>query len=156
VRSALFTRRIQRPNPRYQRRLFGCSGHAHTTRRCAGWYVVYLTRITRDAHALLAWSGLDTLILTAGVSALQPLMSVAGIDMSAPGPRSQANAEGIQHAVKAANAAVNGNFIGPYVVAITFVRRLIIGVEDTLIDPLIRSPSLQVLPHHRLSCCFPA
>ncbi|KIJ14849.1 hypothetical protein PAXINDRAFT_115601 [Paxillus involutus ATCC 200175] len=68
-----------------------------------------------------AWSGLDTLILTAGVSALQPLMSVAGIDMSAPGPRSQANAEGIQHAVKAANAAVNGNFIGPYVVAITFI-----------------------------------
>ncbi|KIK95992.1 hypothetical protein PAXRUDRAFT_826463 [Paxillus rubicundulus Ve08.2h10] len=69
-----------------------------------------------------AWSGLDTVILTAGVSALQPLMSVAGIDMSAPGPvGSQANADGIQHAVKAATAAVNGNFIGPYVVAITFI-----------------------------------
>lgn len=71
----------------------------------------------------VVWRGLDTLILTAGVSALQPLMSVAGVDMSAPDiVGSQASPEGIQHAVNAATAAVNGNFIGPYIAAITFVR----------------------------------
>lgn len=71
----------------------------------------------------IAWHGLDTLILTAGVSALQPLMSVAGVDMSAPDiVGSQASPEGIQHAVSAATAAVNGNFIGPYIAAISFVR----------------------------------
>ncbi|KAF9221279.1 NAD(P)-binding protein [Gyrodon lividus] len=72
-----------------------------------------------------AWNGLDTLIFTAGVSALQPLMSVAGVDMLTPGViGSQANAEGIQHAVNAATAAVSGNFIGPYVAAITFIPLL--------------------------------
>ncbi|KAN0101160.1 hypothetical protein V8E55_001144 [Tylopilus felleus] len=72
-----------------------------------------------------AWRGLDTLILTAGVSALQPLMSVAGVDMSAPDiVGSQASPEGIQHAVNAATAAVDGNFIGPYITAVTFVPLL--------------------------------
>ena len=71
----------------------------------------------------IVWHGLDTLILTAGVSALQPLMSVAGVDMSAPDIfGSQARPEGVQHAVNAATAAVNGNFIGPYIAAIAFVR----------------------------------
>ena len=71
----------------------------------------------------IAWRGLDTLIVTAGVSALQPLMSVAGVDMSAPDiVGSQASPEGIQHAVNAAMAAVHSNFIGPYIAAIAFVR----------------------------------
>ena len=69
-----------------------------------------------------AWCGLDTLIVTAGVSALQPLMAVAGVEMSTPDiVGSQASPEGVQHAVNAANAAVKGNFIGPYVAAVTFV-----------------------------------
>ncbi|KAF9235848.1 hypothetical protein BU15DRAFT_50848 [Melanogaster broomeanus] len=72
-----------------------------------------------------AWNGLDTLLLTAGVSALQPLMSVAGVDMSASDVVApQASTEGIQHAVNAATAAVSGNFIGPYVVAVTFIPLL--------------------------------
>ncbi|KAG9310401.1 hypothetical protein JVU11DRAFT_9539 [Chiua virens] len=72
-----------------------------------------------------AWHGLDTLILTAGVSALQPLMSVAGVDMFAPDVfGSQASPEGIRHAVDAARAAVNGNFVGPYVAAVTFIPLL--------------------------------
>ena len=72
---------------------------------------------------LIAWSGLDTLIFTAGVSALQPLMSVAGVDMSSSEiTGSQASPEGVQHAVNAAKAAVDGNFIGPFITAVTFVR----------------------------------
>lgn len=76
------------------------------------------------AHVcFIAWHGVDTLILTAGVSALQPLMSVAGVDMSASDiAGSQASPEGIQHAVDTATAAVHGNFIGPYVAATSFVR----------------------------------
>lgn len=71
----------------------------------------------------IVWHGVDTLILTAGVSSLRPLLSVAGVDMSAPNVTgSQASPEGIQHALNVATAAVNGNFIGPYIVAITFVR----------------------------------
>jgi len=50
-------------------------------------------------------------------------MSVAGVDMSVPDiVGSQASPEGIQHAVSAATAAMNGNFIGPYIAAIAFVR----------------------------------
>ncbi|KAL4069152.1 hypothetical protein V8B97DRAFT_1963722 [Scleroderma yunnanense] len=72
-----------------------------------------------------SWSGLDTLIVTAGVSALQPLMTVAGVEMSTPDiVGSQASPEGIQHAVNAATAAVNGNYIGPYIAAVTFIPLL--------------------------------
>ncbi|KAG6333308.1 hypothetical protein ID866_5785 [Astraeus odoratus] len=72
-----------------------------------------------------SWAGVDTLITTAGVSALQPLMAVAGVEMSTPDiVGSQASPEGIQHAVDAATAAVNGNFVGPYVAAVTFIPLL--------------------------------
>ncbi|KAI5989468.1 hypothetical protein EDC04DRAFT_2588347 [Pisolithus marmoratus] len=72
-----------------------------------------------------AWSGLDTLVITAGVSALQPLMSVAGVKMSTPDiVGSQASPEGIQHAVDAAQAAVNGNYLGPLITAVTFIPLL--------------------------------
>ena len=82
-----------------------------------------MARHVRCLSLSIAWRGLDTVILTAGVSTLQPLMSVAGVDMSAPDiVGSQASPEGVQHAVNAATAAVNGNFIGPYITAITFVR----------------------------------
>lgn len=94
--------------------------------------------------------GFDTLILTAGVSALQPLMSVAGVDMSAPDiVGSQASPEGIQHAVNAATAAVNGNFIGPYIAAITFVRTPYILLRNTLTRHLRRSPNSRILHHLR-------
>ncbi|KIJ58934.1 hypothetical protein HYDPIDRAFT_44260 [Hydnomerulius pinastri MD-312] len=84
-----------------------------------------------------AWNGLDTLVVTAGVSALQPLMTVAGVEMS---PKdtvgSQATPEGIQHAVNAATAALNGNFLGPYIAAITFVP---------LLSYTSQSPSIMLL-----------
>ncbi|KAH7884080.1 hypothetical protein F5I97DRAFT_1898124 [Phlebopus sp. FC_14] len=72
-----------------------------------------------------AWNGLDTLVVTAGVSALQPLMAVAGVDMSVVDIfGTQASPEGVQHAVNAATAAVSGNFLGPYIAAITFIPLL--------------------------------
>ena len=69
------------------------------------------------------WDGIDTLIITAGVSALQPLMTVAGVTASKDGlSPPHATAEAINHAVDVAKAALGGNFFGPYVAAITFVR----------------------------------
>ncbi|KAG6373195.1 hypothetical protein JVT61DRAFT_6815 [Boletus reticuloceps] len=92
-----------------------------------------------------AWHGLDTLILTAGVSALQPLMSVAGVDMSSLDIiGSQASPEGIQHAVNAATAAVNGNFTGPYIAAITFIPLL--SYTSTSPSVLLLSSVAAVIP----------
>lgn len=69
------------------------------------------------------WDGIDTLIITAGVSALQPLMKVAGVTATKDGlSPPHATAEAINHAVGVAKAALDGNFFGPYIAAITFVR----------------------------------
>ncbi|KAG1865642.1 hypothetical protein C8R48DRAFT_772638 [Suillus tomentosus] len=71
------------------------------------------------------WDGIDTLIITAGVSALQPLMTVAGVTSSKDGlSPPHATAEAIHHAVSVAKAATNGNFFGPYIAAITFIPLL--------------------------------
>lgn len=66
----------------------------------------------------VAWNGLDTLAVVAGVSALQPLMVLAGVNDAA----SSASAAGIQHTVDVAAAATAGNYTGPMVAAVTFVR----------------------------------
>lgn len=66
---------------------------------------------------MLAWNGLDTLAVVAGVSALQPLMVLAGVE-DATGSSSAA---GIQHTVDIAAAATRGNCTGPMVAAVTFV-----------------------------------
>ncbi|KAI6022474.1 hypothetical protein BKA83DRAFT_4279207 [Pisolithus microcarpus] len=72
-----------------------------------------------------AWGGLDTLIIAAGVSSLQPLMCVAGVEMSTPDiVGAQASPEGIHHAVDAAQAAINGNYLGPLVASVTFIPLL--------------------------------
>jgi len=74
-------------------------------------------------HHDVEWDGIDTLIIAAGVSALQPLMTVAGVTMSKDGPSpAHAPADAINHAVGVAKAALDGNFFGPYISAITFVR----------------------------------
>ena len=72
---------------------------------------------------IIAWDGLDTLIVTAGVSALQPLMAVAGVETEGPDSTlGQASAEGIQYTVDVATKATAGNYFGPLVAAVTFVR----------------------------------
>ncbi|KZP22074.1 NAD(P)-binding protein [Athelia psychrophila] len=67
-----------------------------------------------------AWDGLDTLAVVAGVSALQPLMVLAGVE----NPTSSASAVGIQHMVDVAAAATAGNYTGPMVAAGTFIPML--------------------------------
>ena len=71
------------------------------------------------------WRGVDTVIIVAGVSALQTLMVTAGVDMPAKGhPWMQASRDGVQRSVDIAAAATKGNYFGPLVAAITFVRVL--------------------------------
>jgi hypothetical protein len=71
----------------------------------------------------IEWSGVDTLIVAAGVSALQPLMSVAGVEVHGKEfTPTQPTKDGIKKAVEITAAATRGNYVGPLVAAITFVR----------------------------------
>ncbi|OJA19699.1 hypothetical protein AZE42_08388 [Rhizopogon vesiculosus] len=71
------------------------------------------------------WDGIDTVIITAGVSTLQPLMSVAGVTPSKDSPSlPHATADAINYAVGVAKAALDGNFFGPYIAAIAFIPLL--------------------------------
>ncbi|KAG8736745.1 hypothetical protein FRC12_017470 [Ceratobasidium sp. 428] len=58
-----------------------------------------------------AWGGLDTLIVAAGVSALQPLMNIV-------------KQGGVGHTKTVALKALEGNYIGPLVSAVTFIPLL--------------------------------
>ena len=94
----------------------------------------YNVTVTEAEH--VEWNGIDTLIITAGVSALQPLMTVAGVAASNDGASPlHATVEGINHAVGVAKAALDGNFFGPYIAAITFVRFYILGARSLLRNP---------------------
>jgi hypothetical protein len=72
------------------------------------------------------WRGLDTMLVIAGVSALQPLMSIAGVERV--GAKAfvppQAGTEDIIRVVEVALKATAGNFIGPLIAAVTMVSRL--------------------------------
>lgn len=72
---------------------------------------------------MTAWDGLDTLAVVAGVSALQPLMVLTGVEDAT----SSASAVGIQHMVDIAAAATAGNYTGPMVATGTFVRLCLLG-----------------------------
>lgn len=69
----------------------------------------------------LAWGGLDTLVVAAGVSALQPLLTVAGSEAVKGTALADTTKEGIQRAVDVSLAAIRGNYTGPLVAAVTFV-----------------------------------
>ncbi|KAH0589885.1 hypothetical protein H2248_000075 [Termitomyces sp. 'cryptogamus'] len=105
------------------------------------------------------WQGVDTLIVAAGVSALQPLMAIAGIEADPSGTSftpSQASIDGIKRAAEISVAATRGNYTGPLIAAVTFVR----SATTPLIDPKCiivthRSPSLYPLPHPRQSFLSP-
>ncbi|KAA1475372.1 NAD-P-binding protein [Dentipellis sp. KUC8613] len=66
-----------------------------------------------------AWGGLDTLIVSAGVSALQPVMALTDVS-DATGPSST----GIQKAADIATSAMRANYIGPLVSAVTMIPLL--------------------------------
>ncbi|KAF8055616.1 hypothetical protein FPV67DRAFT_1596678 [Lyophyllum atratum] len=73
------------------------------------------------------WQGVDTVIVAAGVSALQPLMAVAGVESHSKGSKfvpAKATRVGIHQAVDVAAAATRGNYVGPLVAAITFIPLL--------------------------------
>ncbi|THH26737.1 hypothetical protein EUX98_g7452 [Antrodiella citrinella] len=67
------------------------------------------------------WGGIDTVIVCAGVSAIQPLLANAGLEnASSAKSTAQASAEDMQKAVDLVNAAAKGNFTGPLVAALAF------------------------------------
>jgi len=67
------------------------------------------------------WNGLDTLVVAAGVSALQPLLAIAGVETERNTELEMTTTEGIQNTVEVAAAATRGNYVGPLVAAVTFV-----------------------------------
>ena len=80
----------------------------------------------------LEWKGLDTLVVAAGVSALQPLMTIAGVDTGRENTSvEQATREGIQRVVDVAAAAARGNYVGPLISAVTFVGLSLHSLLDT-------------------------
>lgn len=71
---------------------------------------------------LTKWGGLDTLYVCAGVSAVQPVMSLAGVK---PGETDDADEAGIRHATDITARATQGNVYGPLVAALTFIPMLL-------------------------------
>lgn len=67
-----------------------------------------------------AWGGLDTVHVCAGVSALQPVMALAGVGGEEEGR--DVGVDGVRKVVDVAGRAMKGNFEGPLVAAVTFVR----------------------------------
>ena len=66
------------------------------------------------------WNGLDTVVVSAGVSALVPLLEVAGVSRNASRD-TWTTPEGIRRTVDVSNAALRGNYTGPLVSAVTLV-----------------------------------
>lgn len=102
-----------------------CGGGGGDAQRCLG-LVADMTVVedmvrVRDEIAA-QWGGLDTIHVCAGVSALQPIMALTGRTAEAAEEAADAAAGGIQTAVEIAGKAVQGNFVGPLVAALTFVR----------------------------------
>lgn len=67
------------------------------------------------------WGGLDSLYVCAGVSAVQPVMSLADV---APGEDHDADSAGIQKALDIATRATQGNVYGPFLAAVSFIPML--------------------------------
>ncbi|KAI9436898.1 hypothetical protein H4582DRAFT_2120298 [Lactarius indigo] len=80
-----------------------------------------------DAEALIIvrnkieekWHGLDTLVVSAGVSALRPVLEIAGV--SGVSAASQPSVDGVQRVADVAMAAINGNYIGPLLSVVTMI-----------------------------------
>lgn len=100
-----------------------------------------MVRVRDDIAA--AWGGLDTIHVCAGVSALQPVMALTGIN----DVRDDAAVQGIQNAVDITGKAMQGNLIGPLVAAVTFVslRLMVYG-------PVAQLHIYQQNTSHRSQC----
>ncbi len=81
--------------------------------------VVYLNSYRLSC---LEWGRLDTLLVVAGVSALRPLLEIAGVTRDGKKFNPQdCTLSGLQDGVRIAHAAMQGNYVGPLVAALTFV-----------------------------------
>jgi NAD(P)-dependent dehydrogenase (short-subunit alcohol dehydrogenase family) len=97
----------------------------------------------------IEWQGVDTIYICAGVSALRPLLEVA----DSPQGKKETTLEGIRKTGEIAQKAIDGNFTGPLLAAITFVSHLILHpmwhlTELSQIPQLLRtspSPSLHII-----------
>jgi hypothetical protein len=65
------------------------------------------------------WHGLDTLIVAAGVSALRPVLEIAGVEGQSV---TQPSLEGVRRVEDVAMAAIKGNYLGPLLSVVTMVR----------------------------------
>ncbi|KAJ3930722.1 MAG: hypothetical protein NXY57DRAFT_1010745 [Lentinula lateritia] len=64
------------------------------------------------------WGGIDTVIVSAGVSATRPLLEIAGVGLQQD---LDASEEGIQVALNVAEAATKGNYLGPLIAAVSLI-----------------------------------
>ncbi|KIP08558.1 hypothetical protein PHLGIDRAFT_23479 [Phlebiopsis gigantea 11061_1 CR5-6] len=80
----------------------------------------------------MAWGGVDTVVVTAGVSSLMPLLEVAGVHS----PGEEPTVEGVQRTLDVSNAALRGNFSGPLVSAVALIP---------LLESSSRSPAIALL-----------
>ncbi|KAI9061850.1 NAD-P-binding protein [Trametes sanguinea] len=72
-----------------------------------------------------AWGGLDTLMVSAGVATLKPCLEVARVGTSDRGfSPPHADRIGIVHLVDIANKALQPNYLGPLIAAVTFIPLL--------------------------------
>jgi len=77
--------------------------------------------ISRSRVFFIEWHGIDTLIVAAGVSALRPVLEIAGVK----GPSvTEPSLDGVQRVEDAALAAIKGNYLAPLLSVVTFVRPL--------------------------------
>ncbi len=65
------------------------------------------------------WHGLDTLVVSAGVSALRPVLEIAG--ESGASPEAQPSVDGVQRVADVALAAIKGNYVGPLLSVVAMV-----------------------------------
>ncbi|KAH7104737.1 NAD(P)-binding protein [Auriculariales sp. MPI-PUGE-AT-0066] len=74
------------------------------------------------------WGGIDTVVISAGVIALKPLLAVAGLnhDIQTNGwkPAPEMTRKGIEHTQEVALRAVRGNLLGPMSTLLTFLPML--------------------------------
>ncbi|KAN0136346.1 hypothetical protein V8E53_005714 [Lactarius tabidus] len=97
-----------------------------------------------DAEALITvrnkieekWHGLDTLVISAGVSALRPVLEIAGVgDVSAA---TQPSVDGVQRVADVALAAIKGNYVGPLLSVVTMIPLM----KSTSASPVLLVSSL--------------
>jgi NAD(P)-dependent dehydrogenase (short-subunit alcohol dehydrogenase family) len=110
----------------------------------------------------IEWHGIDTLIIAAGVSALRPVLEIAGVK----GPSvTEPSLDGVQRIEDAALAAIKGNYLAPLLSVVTFVRPLFyptstssmtFNISDSsyAVHELLAIRSPRIVPRRRYSRAY--